>query len=85
MIHNLPSFVFRSKIFLEGGRGGDVPRHHILLFCKIVYNVAMYYLNSFLPCSIRNMTLASLSRLFKIKIDAFSLLMSFNSHSDVFP
>ena len=38
-----------------------------------VYNVTMHYLNSFLSCSIRNLTLASLSRLFTIKIDVFSL------------
>ena len=41
----------------------------------------MHYLNSFLSCSIRNLTLASLSRLFTIKIDVFALFTSFNSHS----
>ena len=33
-----------------------------------MYNVIMQYLNSFLSCSIRNLTLASPSRLFTIKI-----------------
>ena len=50
-----------------------------------MYNVIMHCLNSFLSCSIRNLTLASLSRLFKIKIDVFSLFTSFNSHSGLFP
>ena len=45
----------------------------------------MYYLNSFLSCSIRNLTLASLSRLFTIKIDVFALFTSVNSHSGLFP
>ena len=45
----------------------------------------MHYLNSFLSCSIRNLTLASLSRLFTIKIDVFALFTSFNSHSGLFP
>ena len=36
-----------------------------------MYNVIMHYLNSFLSCSIRNLTLASLSRLFTIKINVF--------------
>ena len=36
-----------------------------------MYNVIMHYLNFFLSCSIRNLTLASL---FTIKIDVFSLL-----------
>ena len=34
-----------------------------------MYNVIMQYLNSFLSCSIRDLTLSSLSRLFTIKID----------------
>ena len=34
----------------------------------------MHYLNSFLSCSIRNLTLASLSRLFTIKIDVLPFL-----------
>ena len=34
-----------------------------------MYNVTMRYLNSSLSCSIRNLTLAPLSRLFTIKID----------------
>ena len=38
-------------------------------------------MNSFLSCSIRNLTLASLSRLFTIKIDVFALFTTFNSHS----
>ena len=41
----------------------------------------MHYLNSFLSCSI---TLASLSRLFTIKIDVFALFTGFNSHSGLF-
>ena len=45
----------------------------------------MHHLNSFLSCSIRNLTLASLSRLFAIKIDVFALFTSFNSHSGLFP
>ena len=45
----------------------------------------MHYLDSFLSCSIRNLTLASLSRLFTIKIDVFALFTSFNSHSGLFP
>ena len=39
-----------------------------------MYNVVMPYLNFFLSCSIRNLTLASLSRLFTTKIDVFSFL-----------
>ena len=39
-----------------------------------MYDVTMHYLNSFLSGSIRNLTLASLSRLFAIKIDVFSIL-----------
>ena len=45
----------------------------------------MHYLNSFLSCSIRNLILASLSRLFTIKIDVFVLFTSFNSDSGLFP
>ena len=41
----------------------------------------MHYLNSFLSCSIRNLTLASLSRLFTIKIDIFALFTSLWSFS----
>ena len=33
----------------------------------------MHFLNSFLSCSIRNLTLASLSRSFTIKIDVFNV------------
>ena len=33
-----------------------------------MYNVIMQYLNSFLSCSIRNLTLPSLSLLFTIKL-----------------
>ena len=47
--------------------------------------LVMHYLNSFLSCSIRNLTLDSLSRLFTIKIDVFALFSSFNSHSGLFP
>ena len=50
-----------------------------------MYNVIMHYLNSFLSCSIRTLTLASMSRLFSIKIDVFALFTSFNSHSGLFP
>ena len=39
-----------------------------------MYNVTMQYLNSFLSCSIRNLTSASLSLLFTIKIDVFPSL-----------
>ena len=49
-----------------------------------VYNEIMQYLNSFLSCSIRNLTLASVSLLFTIKIDVFPLFTSFNSHSGLF-
>ena len=38
-----------------------------------MYIYIMHCLN-FLSCSIRNLTLASLSRLFTIKLDVFSLL-----------
>ena len=55
--------------------------------CRGFFNVQliMQYLNSFLSCSIRNLTLASLSHLFTIKIDVFALFTSFNSHSGLFP
>ena len=36
-----------------------------------MYDVTMQYLNSFLSFSIRNLTLASLSLLFAIKIDFY--------------
>ena len=45
----------------------------------------MHYLNSFLSCSISNLILASLSRLFTIKIDVIAFFASFNSHSGLFP
>ena len=45
----------------------------------------MHYLNSLLSCSIRNLTLGFLSRLFTIKIDVFALFTSFNSHRGLFP
>ena len=48
-----------------------------------MYNVIMHYLNFFLSCSIRNLTLVSLSRLFTLSIDVFSLFTRFNSHSDL--
>ena len=38
-----------------------------------MYNVIMHYLNSFLSCSIKDLTSAFLSRLFTIKIDVFAL------------
>ena len=44
----------------------------------------MHYLNSFLSCSIRNLTIVFLSRLFTIKIDVFVLFTSFNSHRGLF-
>ena len=47
-----------------------------------MYNVIMHYLNSFLSCLIRNLTLASL---FSIKIDVFFPFTSFNSYSGLFP
>ena len=50
-----------------------------------VITIIMRYLNSFLSYSIRNLTLASLSRLFTIKIDVFALFTGFNSHSGLFP
>ena len=39
-----------------------------------MYNVIMQHLNSFLSYPIRNLTLASLSLLFTIKIDVFPFL-----------
>ena len=50
-----------------------------------MYNVIMHYLNSFLSCSIRNLTLAPLSCLFTMKSDVFPPFTSFNSHSGLFP
>ena len=50
-----------------------------------MYNVIMQYLNSLLSCSMRNLTLASLSRLFTIKNDVFPIFTSFNSQSCLFP
>ena len=41
-----------------------------------MYNVIMQYLTSFLSCSNRNSTLASLSLLFTIKMYAFLLFTS---------
>ena len=49
-----------------------------------MYNEIMHYLNSFLSCSIINLTLASSSRLSTIKIDVFPLFTSSNSHSGLF-
>ena len=54
-----------------------------------MYNVIIQYLYHLYPflscsvlgCSIRNLTLVSLSSLFAIKIDVFSLFTSFSSHS----
>ena len=43
-----------------------------------MYIYFMHYLNFFLSCSIKSLTLASVSRLFTIKI---SLFRSFNFHS----
>ena len=50
-----------------------------------MYNVIMQYMNSFLPCSIRNLTLASTSLLFTIITDVFPSFKSFYSHSGRFP
>ena len=50
-----------------------------------MYNVIMYYLNSFLSCSIRNLTLSSLSILLTIKIDVIPHFTNFYSHSGLFP
>ena len=50
-----------------------------------MYNVIVHYLNSFLSCSFRNLTLASLGILLTKKIDVFLLFTSFNSHSGLFP
>ena len=50
-----------------------------------MYNVIMQYSNSFLSCSVRNLTLASLSLLFAIKIDVFPNFKNFYSHSGIFP
>ena len=49
-----------------------------------MYNVIIQYPNSLLLCSIRNLTLASLSRLFTIKSNVFPLFISFDSHSGLF-
>ena len=49
-----------------------------------LYNIIMHYLNSFSSCSIKNLTLASLSRLFTIKIDVLPLFTSFDFHCDLF-
>ena len=51
----------------------DVSEMFVLRVSSIC-NAIMHYLNSFLSYSIRNLTLASLSRLFTIKIDVFPLL-----------
>ena len=59
--------------------------YHIVRIGSFFYvQLIMHYLNSFLSCSIRTLTLASLSRLFTIKIDVFVLFTSFNSHSGLF-
>ena len=50
-----------------------------------MYDVIMQHLNSSLSCSTRNLTLASLSLLFTIKIDVFLPFTSFNPHNDLFP
>ena len=44
----------------------------------------MHYLNFFLSCSIKNLTLASVSRLFTIKSDVIFPFTSFNSRSGLF-
>ena len=58
---------------------------HRALVSQVLVNKLPLYLNSFLSCSTRNLTLASLSLLFTIKIDVFPLFASFNSHSGLLP
>ena len=48
--------------------------HNVRIGSFFNVQLIMHYLNFFLSCSIRNLTLASLSRLFTIKIDGFALL-----------
>ena len=50
------------------------PAEVFVLGVSSMYNVIINYLNFFLSCPIRNLTLSSLSRLFTIKIDVFSVL-----------
>ena len=50
-----------------------------------MYNAVIEYLNYFRSCSIKNLTLTSLSLLFTTNIDVFPTFTSFNSHSDLFP
>ena len=52
-------------------------------FLQCTINNALY--EFLLSCSIRNLTLASLSRLFTMKIDVFALFTSFNSHNGLLP
>ena len=47
MIHNLPWFVFRSKMF---GGGGGRSAHHILFFCKIVSSEKILLLDTYKHC-----------------------------------
>ena len=47
-----------------------------------MYDVIMHYLNSILSCLIRNLTIASMSRLFVIKIDVLSLFTSLKAISE---
>ena len=80
----LPGLIYKSSYVLR-----SVSVHWMYQNVRIgsFFNVQliMHYLNSFLSCSIRNLTLTSLSCLFTIKIDVFSLFTSFNSHSGLFP
>ena len=50
-----------------------------------MYHVIMQYFNSFLSFAIRNLTLASLSLLFAIKLEVFPLFASFNFHGGLYP
>ena len=49
-----------------------------------MYIYIMHYLSFFLSHSIKNLTLAFVSRLFTIKVMLFSFFTSFNSYSGLF-
>ena len=61
----------------------DVSEELYREFLQCTINNALF--EFLLSCSIRTLTLASLSRLFTIKTDVFALFTSFNSHSGLFP
>ena len=67
----LLSLIYKSSYVL---RSVSVHWMHQNVRIGSFFNVQliMHYLNSFLSCSIRNLTLASLNRLFTIKIDVFA-------------